>query len=248
MESTVSLKDILITFKKRWMLIVLITLLASSISGAISNFLTPIYQASTQILVNQKTPENQLDYSKLQSNVDLINTYIWIIKSRPILEKVIDKLDLKQSVEQLNQNITITTPQNAQVFLLTVEHPDPKKAVEIANTVSAVFQEEVKQNMKVDNVSIWAPAELKENPTPIRPKPLINIAIAMVIGLMSGMGLALLLDFMDNTLKDDQDVAAYLGMPVLGSVHKMSRVQKKMKKNVEVQNMGSESIVSQSGK
>ena len=106
MEDTISLFDIFNTLKKRWKLIVLITLAAALISGTISYFvLTPVYQASTQILVNQKNTENQLDISQINSNVDLINTYSVIIKSPAILDKVIDKLDLTQNVEQLNQNI-----------------------------------------------------------------------------------------------------------------------------------------------
>src|SRR4051812_45637193 len=104
MEATVSLFEILKTIKKRWKIIFLITLIAALISGAISYFLMkPVYQASTQILVNQKNTENQLDYTLLQSNVDLINTYSVILKSPVILEKVINKLGLTESWEELNQ-------------------------------------------------------------------------------------------------------------------------------------------------
>ncbi len=55
--------------------------------------------------------------------------------------------------------------------------------------------------MNVDNVSILAKAELKENPTPIKPDPLMNIAIAIVVGSMAGIGLVFLLEYLDNTLK-----------------------------------------------
>ena len=75
--------------------------------------------------------------------------------------------------------------------------------------------------MNVDNVSILAKAELKENPTPIKPDPLLNIAIAIVVGLMAGIGLAFLLEYLDNTLKNGYDVETYLEMPVLGSIQKI---------------------------
>jgi capsular polysaccharide biosynthesis protein len=245
MKDTVSLIDIFITIKKRWKLIVLITLFAGLISGTITYFLlTPVYEASTQILVNQKNTENQIDYTLLQSNIDLINTYSVILKSPVILEKVIDKLDLTTTWEELNQIITITSQENSQVFSLIIEDPDAGNAVKIANTVSETFKEEIKSIMNVDNVSILARAELKENPSPVKPNRLLNIVIAVVVGGMTGIGIALLSDFFDNTLKDDKDVGAYLGLPVLGSIQKMSQAHKKERKSPQIQKVGSENIVS----
>ncbi|MEK4537573.1 Wzz/FepE/Etk N-terminal domain-containing protein [Peribacillus sp. FSL K6-1552] len=224
MEETISIKDIFQTLKKRWKLITLLTLIAALISGAISYFLlTPVYQSSTQILVNQKQSGNQLDSNQIRSNIDMINTYSVIIKSPAILEKVIDDLDLPQSVDQLSQKIMINSQENSQVFSLTVQDSDPSKAVEIANAVSGTFQKEIKDIMNVDNVSILAKAEVKENPTPVKPSPLLNIAIAVVVGLMAGIGLAFLLEYMDNTIKDEKDIETLLDLPLLGSIQKISQ-------------------------
>lgn len=224
MEETISIKDIFQTLKKRWRLITLLTLIAALISGAISYFLlTPVYESSTQILVNQKQSKNQLDSTQIQSNIDMINTYSVIIKSPAILEKVIDDLELEKSVDQLSQKITINSQENSQVFSLTVQDSNPSKAVEIANAVSGTFQKEIKDIMNVDNVSILAKAEVKENPTPVKPSPLLNIAIAVVLGLMAGIGLAFLLEYMDNTIRDEKDIETLLDLPLLGSIQKISQ-------------------------
>ncbi|MCK2016891.1 YveK family protein [Peribacillus frigoritolerans] len=224
MEETISIKDIFKTLKKRWKLIMLLTLIAALISGSISYFLlTPVYQSSTQILVNQKQSENQLDSTQIRSNIDMINTYSVIIKSPAILEKVIDELELDQSADQLSQKITINSQENSQVFSLTVQDNNPAKAVEIANTVSSIFQKEIKDIMKVDNVSILAKAEIKENPSPVKPNPIFNIAIAVLAGLMAGIGLAFLLEYLDNTIKDEDDIERLLDLPLLGSIQKISQ-------------------------
>ncbi|SIQ21878.1 Capsular polysaccharide biosynthesis protein [Peribacillus simplex] len=228
MEETISIKDIFKTLKKRWKLIMLLTLIAALISGTISYFLlTPVYQSSTQILVNQKQSENQLDSTQIRSNIDMINTYSVIIKSPAILEMVIDELELEQSVEQLSQKITINSQENSQVFSLTVQDSNPSQAVEIANTVSETFQKEIKDIMNVDNVSVLAKAEIKENPTPVKPNPVLNIAIAVVVGLMAGVGLAFLLEYMDNTIKDEDDIERLLELPILGSIQKITQVHYK---------------------
>ncbi|MFJ7509852.1 YveK family protein [Peribacillus simplex] len=228
MEETISIKDIFKTLKKRWKLIMLLTLIAALISGTISYFLlTPVYQSSTQILVNQKKSENQLDYNQIQSNIDMINTYSVIIKSPAILEKVIDELELEESVDQLSEKITINSQENSQVFSLTVQDSNPTKAVQIANTVSETFQKEIKDIMNVDNVSVLAKAEIKDNPTPVKPNPVLNIAIAVVVGLMAGVGLAFLLEYMDNTIKDEDDIERLLELPILGSIQKITQVHNK---------------------
>ncbi|MFD6442532.1 YveK family protein, partial [Peribacillus sp. NPDC060186] len=193
------------------------------ISGAISYFLlTPVYESATQILVNQNQSKNQPDSIQIRSNIEMISTYSEIIKSPAILKEVIEDLELEQSVDQLSQKITINS-QETQIFYLTVQDSDPTKAVEIANAVSETFLKEIKDIMNVDNVSILAKAEVKENPTPVKPSPLLNIAIAVVVGLMAGIGLAFLLEYMDNTIRDEKDIETLLDLPLLGSIQKISQ-------------------------
>ena len=75
---------------------------------------------------------------------------------------------------QINQKITINSHENSQVFSLTVEDSNAARAVKIANSVSETFQKEIPGIMNVDNVSILAKAEFKENPTPVKPRPIIE--------------------------------------------------------------------------
>jgi capsular polysaccharide biosynthesis protein len=74
----------------------------------------------------------------------------------------------------------------------------------------------------VDNVTILAPAEVPNNLSPVKPKPILNIAIAFVVGLMAGVGLAFLLEYLDNTIKTEQDIENYLELPVLGVITTIS--------------------------
>ncbi|MBS4223358.1 YveK family protein [Lederbergia citrea] len=220
MEETISLRELMQTLRKRMSLIVLITLAAVVISGAVSFFvLTPIYQSSTQLLVNQaKSDQPIYNPAEIQTNLQLINTYNVIMKSPAILDKVIDDLGLDMSVGGLNGKITVQSEKDSQVVNVTVQDPNPHKAAEIANKVAEVFQEDIVKIMNVDNVSILAKAEVGENASPVKPQPLLNIAIAFVVGLIAGVGLAFLLEYLDNTIKTEQDVERILELPVLGSI------------------------------
>jgi capsular polysaccharide biosynthesis protein len=220
MEETISLKELLETLKKRSLLIVSITLIAAIVSGVVSYFLlTPIYQASTQILVNQQKNEQSVySPSEVQTNLQLINTYNVIITSPAILDIVVNELDLKMTASQLKGKITVGSEKDSQVVNLSVQDPDALVAAQIANKTAEVFQKEIPKIMKVDNVSILAKADISENPDPIKPRPLLNVAIAIVVGLMAAVGLAFLLEYFNNTIKNEQDVEKILGLPILGII------------------------------
>lgn len=223
MEETISLKELFQTLKKRLSLIIVIAALAVIISGVVSYFMiTPIYQASTQLLVNQaKTDQTSYNAGDVQANLQLINTYNVIIKSPAILEKVADQLNTDLTAGQLNGKITVGNAQNSQVVDVTVQDPDPNMAAAIANKTAEVFQKEIVNLMSIDNINILAKATVAENQAPIKPQPLLNIAIGLVVGLMAGVGLAFLLEYLDNTVKNEQDIERLLELPVLGSISLM---------------------------
>ncbi|WP_280770602.1 YveK family protein [Salipaludibacillus daqingensis] len=220
MEETISLKEIVGTLKKRLRLIIIITIVAVALSAAVSYFLlTPSYAASTQLLVNQSKEEGQAYTSgDLRTNLDLINTYNVIITSPRIIEPTLEELNLERSPGALRDQITVRSEGDSQVVSITVEDDNPAMAVQIANTLGTVFQRDIVEIMNVDNVSILTSAELSESPSPVSPNPTLNMAIAFVVGLMAAVGLAFLLEFLDNTIKTEEDVEDKLGIPVLASI------------------------------
>ncbi|QMT16766.1 capsular biosynthesis protein [Planococcus maritimus] len=234
MEETISLQDLFKTLKKNLGIILLTTILAITIAGAVSfMFLTPIYENSTQILVNQEQTEaSQLTNQNIQTDLQLINTYSVIIKSPAILDQVIEQMNLDASAEALTQKITVNTAENSQVVNVVVRDEDPKQAVEIANTTAQVFETDIQELMNVDNVSILSAAVLKENPSPVEPNPVLNMAIAAVVGLMLGVGVAFLREYLDTSMKTEQDIEDILGVPLLGVISPIKEEAKLQEKPV----------------
>ncbi|WP_106496248.1 YveK family protein [Lentibacillus sp. Marseille-P4043] len=221
MEETISLKEIFEVIKKRLLLIVSLIVGAALISAIISYFvLTPTYQSSTQFIVNQseQDPAAQYDVNNIRTNVELINTYNVIIKSPAILEDVINELDLSLTTEELQDKIEVASAENSQVVTVTATDPDANLAAQMANKTVEIFQEQIPDIMNVDNVKILSEAEVKADPTPVSPKPMLNIAIAIVLGGMVGVGLAFLLEYLDNTIKTEDDIDKKLNVPVLGVI------------------------------
>ncbi|HDR4945909.1 TPA: capsular biosynthesis protein [Bacillus cereus] len=223
MEETISLKELFHILKKRLVMILVIAFGAAIVSAIISFFfMTPIYQASTQILVNQKKQEGAMfQAGEIQTNIQLTNTYKVIIKSPVILEQVNEKLNLNMTSQALTGKINVANEKDSQVISVTAEDKDPKLARDIANATADVFKGEVAKIMNVDNVTVLSKAEVAENQSPIKPVPMLNVAIAFVVGLMASVGLAFLLEYLDNTVKKEEDVENLLGLPVLGIVARM---------------------------
>lgn len=198
-EVTISLGEMFLILRKRLVMIISITFAVALVSGIISfYFITPIYQSSTQILLNQKRSEQGVQ--AVQMDLQLIETYSDIMKSPAILRKVKEQLGFDTPAEVLSEQITITSRENSQVMSITVKDTSPEKARDIANTVVTVFKEEIPKITSLDNVTILSKAEVVKGQAPISPNPMRNMAIAFVGGLMASLLLVFLLEYLKNDL------------------------------------------------
>ena len=225
MEETISLKEIFEVIKKRLLMIIGLIIAAALLAAIISYFIiTPTYESSSQFIVNQSEESSADVYNvnDIRTNVEMINTYNVIIKSPAILDDVVKELNLPFGAKTLSDKLQVSSEQDSQVVTVTVADPDPDMATKIANTTVGIFQTEIPEIMNVDNVNILSEAETLPDQSPVAPKPLLNIAIAIVLGGMIGVGLAFLLEYLDNTVKTEEDIEKKLGLPVLGSISTIS--------------------------
>lgn len=220
MEETISLKEIFGVLKKRFLMITAFVFGAALIAALISYFvLTPTYQSSSQFIVNQELQDpTQYNTNNIQTNVQMINTYNVIIKSPAVLDEVVEELNLPYSSTELSEKIEVTSAENSQVVTVTATDEDPAVAVDIANSTVGIFQANIPEIMSVDNVSVLTEAQLSPNPSPVAPNPLLNIAIAIVLGAMVGIGVAFLLEYLDNSITTEEDVEKKLELPLLGVI------------------------------
>jgi len=221
MDETISLKEIYEVIRKRIRFILSLTLGAILIAAIVSYaILTPTYESSSQFIVNQSQQDNMemYDVNDIRSNVELINTYNVIIKSTAILDDVVDQLNLGISATTLAKNIQVSSEQDSQVVTVTVTDESPEQATDIANATVDIFQNKIPDIMNVDNVSILTEASTSSNPKPVAPNPKLNMAIALVLGAMIGIGVAFLLEYLDNTIATEEDLEKHLGIPVLGVI------------------------------
>ncbi|MDE5053916.1 Wzz/FepE/Etk N-terminal domain-containing protein [Niallia taxi] len=220
MEGIKSIKEILAVLKKRLLLILLVSLGAGIVSGLYTHYtVTPIYKTSSQLLVNKniKGEDTVVDVSDLdvRSNLDIIDTYIVIIKNPVILDDVVSKLNLPITAEQLSSQIEIVKQSATQVVSVTVTDSNPERAANIANTTVQTFLEKLPQLMKVNNVQVLNEAQQPQSP--ISPNLIVNVTIATALGVIVGVGLVLLFEFLDTTVRTKADLER-LNIKVVGTL------------------------------
>lgn len=221
------LRDYLKIIRKRVWMILAVVLVASAATGIYSFFfIKPVYEASTKLIVN-KSNEGQgvaqsLDINSVNLNLRLIDTYKEVIKTPRIMDQVVkEHPELKLTAEQLIQKVRVSSVNNTQVMTLIVQDHSYEMAANIANAVSYVFQKEIPSIMKVDNVSLLNEALPKDHPAPVKPNPKLNIAISFIVALMLAIGIAFLLEYLDDSIKTEEDVEKYLGLPTLSAIIKV---------------------------
>lgn len=213
--------------KKRLWLILLFVVVACSAAGVYSYyFVDPQYQASTKLIVNQTNePGNaagNLDMSAISSNIQLVKTYKEIIRTPRIMDKVVERFpELNASSGELIQKVNVSSVNDTQVMSLSAIDPSYERAAHIVNAVSVVFQEEIPLLFNIDNVSILNEADPARSPGQVSPNPVLNVTVAFLLAFMIGVGAAFLLEYLDDTIKTEEDIQAVLQLPTLSVIPKI---------------------------
>ena len=220
LEKELDLLEIWRVLVKRWKLIILLPILAAAISAIISLFIiTPQYEASTTMMVIRPADRAQIMVQDIQLNRQLVATYREIIHSRRVMEATIARQVLPLNVGELRNKVEVEAVRDTELFIVRVQDPDPVLARDIANEVARAFMEQITMIMQVENVSV---VDTAVTPTsPVSPRVMLNIAVALVVGMMAAFGLAFLYEYLDRTIKDPDQAKQLLDIPVVGLVPKV---------------------------
>jgi capsular exopolysaccharide synthesis family protein len=103
---------------------------------------TPVYQATTDLLINEAPSEGTSDYTAILTSERLARTYAQMLVNRPVLQETLGRLDMPvgvQELEALKGAIDVQLVRDTQLITVSVESTNPLRAAEIANTLVEVF-------------------------------------------------------------------------------------------------------------
>lgn len=215
--------------RQRLWMIVVCPIVAALAAGIVSFLLPPVYEAHVGLLVPPAQLLVTTNPNVVPLNPDqILRTYASLMTKRPLLEAVSTQLGLKIRPEDLAKEITVTPEPNTTILDVAVRDTNPALARDLANGLVADVIGEVKNfpNAKPgDALVVVAPAVLPDNP--VSPNKTLNVAIAFAAGLLLALGLAFLLDYLDQSIKSDSDLTEQLGLFVLSHIGYMPAGQGK---------------------
>ena len=220
-EVTIDLREIWEIIKKRMVLIMTVTLLATIASGVISWFLLdPVYETKSSIIIGKPAEQQgeKIQYNDVMMYQKLVKTYGEIAKSHTVAEKTFEAVDLTQPItlQALRNSISVTPQSDTQIIVIKAESGYPEDAANLANTLSDKFIDEAQRLYPSENVQVMDKAQVPQNP--IKPQKALNVMIAFVMGLMVSVGIAFLMEYLDTTIKTEKDIENYLGLSVIGTI------------------------------
>lgn len=226
----INLKELFDYIKERILIVIIIMLGVLVVGCVYSIFIkTPLYKSTTRIVLVSDSGESSgngsYTQSDLQLNQNLVSTYSEIVKSRKNLDTVIKNLALPYTIDQLYDNVAVSTVKDTEIIKIDVVDEDKGLAADIANEIVKVFGEEIKYIYKLQNVSTVDVAEESEEPYNIN--VLKDLVIYVLVGAVLALGSVFVVYYFDTTVKNAEEIETKIGLPVLGIVPKVKHKEKK---------------------
>lgn len=221
-EIEIDLREVFLLLISKCWLIILVGIVTAAIGFGISVFLIPpTYESTTKIYILNKQQENTVTYSDVQLGTQLTKDYAELIKSRLVLEKVIQELQLDtiyegMDYEALLNKVKVTTPTDTRILAITITDLEPVLAMEIANSIREEAAIHIKNVMDIEAVNVVETANL-----PIEkagPSVLKWTAIGGILGAFLVTAIILIFFFIDDTIKTGDDVEKYLDLSTLALI------------------------------
>ncbi len=232
-ELEIDLKELFFELLSHWKILTASTIMAAAIALAASKFiLVPQYESTSALYVLSNSITSLAD---IQIGSSLTNDYIVVVKGRPILDQVIENLDLDETYDTLVDKITLENPSDSRILEITVRDPDPNHAKAIADEMASVASDYI--SVKMDQSAPTTIQNGYADGDPVSPHVGMNTLIGAMAGFLLAAAVITISYLLDDSIVTAEDVEQKLGMNLLGSLpeitsedHRKNSRRKKKKK------------------
>jgi len=220
-EYVLSLEDLIRVLRRRLWAIALSVAVCVGAAVGFGLYQTPQYEGTIKLLVGQErdAAESSSLGSDVQGLQQLTQTMANLIDSRTVAEAVIARLDLDAEPEAFLDRMTVEQVPDTQVIQVSYRDPDPGTAQRVANAIGEEFSGQVSEVSTSANsvtATLWQRAAVPEEP--VSPDFLRNGLLALMLGLVLGVGLAFLLEYFDDSWRSPEEAERISGVPIFGMV------------------------------
>ena len=223
----IDLQKLLMAYLRKWWLILLCGLVVAG--GALLytvKFITPLYQASVSVYVNNSSNNQPVDYvtsSNLDASQKLVNTYINIAKSDRVLDLVAEKLNGDYTVKELREMLSAAQVDKTEIFRIYITSPSPEEAARVANMMAEVAPGEISNLIEGSSARIIDYAKVPEQR--YSPSYKKNTMIGGLIGCVLVVAYLTALFLLDVRIRDDEDLTSLTDLPILGQIPNIDAIK-----------------------
>lgn len=207
--------------RKAWLLILCAVVAAVAVFAYTVNFVQPLYRATVSMYVNNTSTTNTqssgITASDLATSQRLVFTYIEILKSDRVLERVAEEANVRYTPKALRSMMSAQAKGETEVLEISISHPNPQMAMDIANAVATVAGPEISNIVEGSSTKI---IDYATNPptSPYTPNYTKNAALGGVFGFFVCAVVICLYTVLDVRIKNEEDLARVSDAPVLGRI------------------------------
>lgn len=215
-ETEIDLIELFYAVRRHIIAVVACTLLCAIVAAVGTKmWITPLYKASSQIYIFTQTT-SVTSLADLQIGAQLASDFQILGTSRPVIERVINKLNLDTTYEALVGTIRVENLSNSRILKITATNPDPQLAADISNAMAQSLSTRVAEVMVTDAPSIVEQAVVPK--APASPSTSKNTILGAMLGMVLSVGVIVIRFMMDDTVKNAADVEKYLGINTLAAI------------------------------
>lgn len=236
-EDTIDLGAIFNLLLARIGWIILMGVLVGIVAFVITKFvIVPKYTTSTQILVineNKNAADsagNAVNFSNIQSSTYLAKDYVYMITSKPVMQQVISELGLQDiSYSDLASQISVTTPDDTRILIISVTDENPVKAKQIADSVRENSIEHIQSVIGTDTVrSIDGDIGAVVPTSQSSPNVKRDTILGVLLGIIIACAIIILRYILDDSIKTEEDVHNRIGLSVLVNMPFKNDIEKSL--------------------
>lgn len=211
--------------RRIWLILAAAVLTACLVAGYTFLRIEPTYSStSTMLVLTKETTLTSL--TDLQIGSQLTKDYSVLITSRPVLEQVIENLELKMNYQSLKGKIAVDNPEDTRLLFITVTMNNAQQAKAVVDELSVVSSEFIGDKMEVTPPKIVEEGEIGSKTGPSITK---NAMMGFIIGAFLVCVVIIVLELLNDTIQKEEDIERYLGIPTLAVIPEKTNAQKKGK-------------------
>ncbi|MGN6782427.1 MAG: polysaccharide biosynthesis tyrosine autokinase [Marmoricola sp.] len=217
------LKELVRVLRRRWKNIVAMIVLALAIAAAISFTATPVYQSTARVFISTDVSTSAEAFYAGGFAQQRVQSYADLATSSEVEQRVIDRLHLNLTPAELAAKVSATVGTNTVIITLEVRDTSPRRAQQIAQAeaealTAYVTQVETPAGTNTTPIKATITDQATFDGAPVAPRTGLYLAVAAILGILVGLGLAVLRETLDTTVKGPHDVEDVTTTPIMSFV------------------------------